>query len=172
MEQPNVGQCAMRLMGIIEFICGSSAGIDYVPQMTASALFDLLQIDGSKMSLQKYVKLFDEKYAACTRMGFIFGTPEVQADARRRFRDHYGFLSSEFTELNNNIVRRAEEMVVTQIFFQRCGNKYEELRRQFKNDYRLHNWNDFPINITKMGAVLENWQPMSDVVNAAVQKEL
>ena len=95
--------------------------------MTASALFDLLQIDGTNMSLQKYIKLFEEKYAACVRMGFVFGTDVVKRDAQARYCEHYGLFSKELTDLNANLADIAEQMVLTQIFFQRCGNKYEEL---------------------------------------------
>ena len=144
-------------MVIIAIICGSSAGIDYVPEQTASALFDLLSIDGSKMTLQKYIKLFAEQYDACVRAGFVFGTPAVERDAVQRYREKYGIFANQTTELQNNRTARAEEVLVTHIFFRRCGPKYDEPQRIFKNDYRLHNWNDFPDNTTKMAALLKNW---------------
>ena len=125
-------------------ICGSSAGIDYVPKQTASALFDLLLIDGSKITLQKYIKLFAERYDSCVCAGFVFGTPEVKRDAVQRYCDKYGINHARTLELVGNSQARAEEMVVTQIFFQRCRSKYNELQHVYKNDYRLHNWNNFP----------------------------
>lgn len=96
--------------------------------MAASALLHFLQIDNTKMKLQRYIKLFMEKYATCQRMEYVFETPVVQNDALQEYCAKYRMFATEYTDLKSNIISCAEGIAVTKLFFCRCRMKYEELR--------------------------------------------
>ena len=121
-DQADGVPCAMRLMLIIQDLCSSTAGINYVPEMAMTVLYDLLMIDGNKLTLQKYVELFKERYEACRRMGYVFGTVPVQDGITAQSLARHGRFSTAHTTLATNVGDRAEEMVITQIFFRRSGN--------------------------------------------------
>ena len=164
--------CAMALMLIIQDLCSSTAGINYLPEMGMTTLYDLLLIDGNSMTLQTYVEIFSERYDACKRMGYVFGTPMIQQGLLTQSQAYRGAFSLAHTELYNNIAVRAEEMVVTQIFFRQSGDKYEELRQKFKNDYRIENWNNFPTTIAAMSNLMENYKPLADSISKNIMKEI
>ena len=171
-DQADGVPCAMRLMLIIQDLCSSTAGINYVPEMAMTVLYDLLLIDGNKMTLQKYVELFKERYEACKRMGYVFGTVPVQQGIIAQSLTRYGRFSTTHVALTQNVADRAEEMVITQIFFRRSGNKYEELRDKFKNDYRIENWNNFPTTIAEMSNLLENYKPMAAEITRNIVNQI
>ena len=108
--------CAMALMLIIKDLCSSTARITYPPEMAVASLYNLLLIDGNNMTLQKFIESFTDQYEACQRLGYIFGTPEIQSILRIQSLEHNGQFSIVHQELEANLVTRAEEMVVTQIF--------------------------------------------------------
>ena len=164
--------CAMALMLIIQDLCSSTAGINYAPEMGVASLYDLLLIDGNAMTLQKYVEIFTERYEACKRLGYKFGTREIGDLLIAQSIKHNGLFSTAHTTLAGNLVAITEEMVVTQIFFRRCGDKYEELRQKFKNDYRIENYNHFPTTITTMSNLLENYTPMSDTISKNIMNQI
>ena len=114
--------CAMTLILIIQDLCSSTLGSNYAPEMGMASLYHLLLIDGNDMTLQKYIEIFKERYESCKRLGYIFGTPEIQT----------------LLQPQSNKAARAEEMVVTQLFFRQCGDKYEKLLGQ----YYFENIND------------------------------
>ena len=164
--------CAMALMLIIKDLCSSTAGITYPPEMAVSSLYDLLLIDGNNMTLQKYIESFTKRYEACRRLGYIFGTQRLQDIIRAQSLEHNGQFSIVYQELDANIVTRTEEMMMTQTFFRRCGDKYKELRQKFKNDYRIDNWNHFPTTIATMSNLLENYQPMAETISKNIMNQI
>ena len=95
-------------------------------------------------------------------MGYAFGTVPVQQGISKQSAEQHRRFSTTHVLLTQNVANRAEEMVITQIFFRQSRNKYEELQNKFKNDYRIENWNHFPTTIAEMSNlwILENYKSM------------
>jgi hypothetical protein len=152
-------QSTLKLWAIISKICNRVDTIDdYGTRMVESvmAVIEIPNVRGR--NIHDYYDMFNERVKAASVCGVDFCTPDFKAHLlAERLKTCSGPTDKRYLDYSLEIKKHANEQFNALLFIRQAGDKYEECRRDLKNDF-LKGANHYPTTVDEAYHLLQNFE--------------
>ena len=149
-----------ELFALMGSICTRTVGIDHAASKVMDHLYSIMTLSGDKMGLSDFYKQFIAKMKGNATAGIDFASSKLKKDMLDAFKEKGGHsaISTEYQNYKIDIKDHCNQQVYALIFMKQAGERYEECRRDLKNDFYKGNDN-IPVTVDEAFALLQQFVP-------------